>query len=114
MLIRLLEADIRPDAATSLAAHDPDFAAMRLGTMFHRLSAPPVLKIAYWGQRTRSLGARRHVRSHRPARHPGHLCPALASKNGKLKNKQPKLPEPVRRFIRSTIHRIIHGPESPR
>ncbi|MEV0666235.1 recombinase family protein [Actinomadura luteofluorescens] len=56
---------------------------------------------------------------------------ALAKKNGKLKGKQPKLPEPARRSIRrryaegevsladlageysvgrSTIHRIIHGP----
>ncbi|MER5326311.1 recombinase family protein [Streptosporangium roseum] len=61
---------------------------------------------------------------------------ALAKKNGKLKGKQPKLPEPARRSIRrryaegevsladlateysvgrSTIHRIIHGaPENPR
>ncbi|HEX4818543.1 MAG TPA: resolvase [Nonomuraea sp.] len=57
---------------------------------------------------------------------------ALAKKNGKLKGKQPKLSEPARRSIRrryaegevsladlateysvgrSTIHRIIHGPE---
>jgi DNA invertase Pin-like site-specific DNA recombinase len=56
---------------------------------------------------------------------------ALARRNGKLKGKQPKLPEPARRSIRrryaegevsladlageysvgrSTIHRIIHGP----
>jgi DNA invertase Pin-like site-specific DNA recombinase len=56
---------------------------------------------------------------------------ALAKRNGKLKGKQPKLPEPARRSIRrryaegevsladlateysvgrSTIHRIIHGP----
>ncbi|MEO3795981.1 recombinase family protein [Nonomuraea sp. B10E15] len=60
---------------------------------------------------------------------------ALAKKNGKLKGKQPKLPEPARRSIRrryaegevsladlateysvgrSTIHRIIHGPETSR
>lgn len=61
---------------------------------------------------------------------------ALAKKNGKLKGKQPKLPEPARRSIRrryaegevsladlateysvgrSTVHRIIHGgPENPR
>ncbi|MEU4549392.1 recombinase family protein [Nonomuraea dietziae] len=60
---------------------------------------------------------------------------ALAKKNGKLKGKQPKVPEPARRPIRrryaegevsladlateysvggSTIHRIIHGPELPR
>ncbi|WP_433344974.1 recombinase family protein [Microtetraspora malaysiensis] len=60
---------------------------------------------------------------------------ALAKKNGKLKGKQPKLPEPARRSIRrryaggdvsladlateysvgrSTIYRIIHGPENPR
>ncbi|MGW4968109.1 recombinase family protein [Nonomuraea sp. NPDC004186] len=61
---------------------------------------------------------------------------ALAKKNGKLKGKQPKLPEPARRSIRrryaegevsladlateysvgrSTIYRIIHGaPETPR
>ncbi|GAA3466567.1 recombinase family protein [Nonomuraea roseola] len=60
---------------------------------------------------------------------------ALAKKNGKLKGKQPKLPEPARRSIRrryaegevsladlateysvgrSTIHRIIHGPEISR
>ncbi|GAA3845064.1 recombinase family protein [Sphaerisporangium flaviroseum] len=60
---------------------------------------------------------------------------ALAKRRGKLKGKQPKLPEPVRRSIRrryaegevsladlaaeysvgrSTIHRIIHGaPETP-
>ncbi len=58
---------------------------------------------------------------------------ALAKKNGKLKGKQPKLPEPARRSIRrryaegdvslsdlateysvgrSTIHRIIHGPNA--
>ncbi|SEH00913.1 hypothetical protein SAMN05444920_118102 [Nonomuraea solani] len=58
---------------------------------------------------------------------------ALAKKNGKLKGKQPKLPEPARRSIRrryaggevsladlateysvgrSTIHRIIHGPDA--
>ncbi|MFK4042543.1 recombinase family protein [Nonomuraea wenchangensis] len=60
---------------------------------------------------------------------------ALAKKNSKLKGKQPKLPEPARRSIRrryaegevsladlateysvgrSTIHRIIHGPETSR
>ena len=60
---------------------------------------------------------------------------ALAKKNGKLKGKQPKLPEPARRSIRrryaegevsladlateysvgrSTIHRITHGPDNPR
>ncbi|MEV4116942.1 hypothetical protein AB0J64_55685, partial [Nonomuraea sp. NPDC049695] len=53
---------------------------------------------------------------------------ALAKKNGKLKDKQPKLPEPARRYAegevsladlateysvgRSTVHRIIHGPET--
>ncbi|MFD8562691.1 recombinase family protein [Streptosporangium canum] len=60
---------------------------------------------------------------------------ALAEKNGKPKGKQPELPEPARRSIRrryaegevslaglateysagrSTIHRIIHGPETSR
>ncbi|MFI6743035.1 recombinase family protein [Nonomuraea sp. NPDC050451] len=58
---------------------------------------------------------------------------ALAKKNGKLKGKQPKLPEPARRSIRrryaegevpladlaieysvgrSTTHRTVHGPEA--
>lgn len=31
----LLEAAMRPDDATSLAATDPDFAAVRLGALFH-------------------------------------------------------------------------------
>lgn len=59
---------------------------------------------------------------------------ALAEKNGKLKGKQPKLPEHARRPIRryaegevsladlateysvghSTIHRVVHGPETSR
>jgi DNA invertase Pin-like site-specific DNA recombinase len=59
------------------------------------------------------------------------LCGLDPKKNGKLKGKRPKLPEPARRSIRrryaegevslanlateysvgrSTIHRIIHGP----
>ncbi|MEU5994983.1 helix-turn-helix domain-containing protein [Spirillospora sp. NPDC047418] len=59
---------------------------------------------------------------------------ALAKKNGKLKGKQPKLPESARRLIRrryaegevsladlateysvgrSTIHRVIHGQGTP-
>lgn len=35
MLDGMLEVAVRPGAPTSLAAVDPDFAAVRLGAMFH-------------------------------------------------------------------------------